>query len=93
MRDHRIEHFLDADARLGAGQHGVAGIDADHFLDLGLDLFGLGGGKVDLVDHRHDLVVVLDRLIDVGQRLRFHALRRVHHQQRASQAARLRLTS
>ena len=35
-------------------------------------------------------MVVLYRLVDIGQRLRFHALRRVHHQQRAfagSQAA------
>ena len=44
---------------------------------------GIGGGQVDLVDHRHDLVVVLDRLIDVGQRLRFDALRGVDDQQRA----------
>ena len=44
---------------------------------------GVGGGQVDLVDDRHDLVVVLDRLVDVGQRLRLDALRRVDHQQRA----------
>jgi hypothetical protein len=81
--DHGVEHVLDADAALGAGQHRLARVETDHFLDLGLDLFRLGGGQVDLVDDGHDLVVVLDRLIDVGQRLRFHALRRVHHQQRA----------
>ncbi len=45
--------------------------------------FGLGGGEVDLVDDRHDLVVVLDRLVDVGERLRLDALRRVDDQQRA----------
>jgi hypothetical protein len=28
-------------------------------------------------------MVVLDRLVDVGERLRLDALRRVHHQQRA----------
>ena len=50
---------------------------------FGLDLLRLGGGQVDLVDHRHDLVVMLDRLVDVCERLRFHALRRIHHQQRA----------
>ncbi len=43
----------------------------------------LRGGEVDLVDHRHDLMVVLDALVDVGQRLRFDALRRVDDQQRA----------
>ena len=30
------------------------------------DAVGRGGGEVDLVDHRHDLMVVLDALIDVG---------------------------
>ena len=46
-------------------------------------LLGLGGGQVDLVDDRHDLMVVLDRLVDVGERLRLDALRRVDDQQRA----------
>ena len=46
-------------------------------------LLGLGGGEVDLVDHRHDLMVVLDRLVDVGERLRLDPLRGVDHQQRA----------
>ena len=47
------------------------------------DPLGVGGGEVDLVDHRHDLMVVLDRLVDVGQRLRLDPLRRVDDQQRA----------
>ncbi len=45
--------------------------------------FGVGGGEVDLVDDRHDLVVVLDRLVDIGQGLRFDALRGIDDQQRA----------
>ncbi len=61
----------------------MAGVEADDLLDLLPHAFGVGGGEVDLVDDGHDLVVVLDRLIDVGQRLRFHPLRRVDHQQRA----------
>ena len=60
-----------------------AGVEADDFLDLGLDLFRFGGGQVDLVDDGDDLVVVLDRLVDVGERLRFDPLRGVDHQQRA----------
>ncbi len=47
------------------------------------DLLGLGAGQVDLVDHRDDLVIVLDRLIDIGERLRLDALRRVDDEQRA----------
>ena len=61
----------------------LARVEADDLLDLLPHPFGVRGGEVDLVDHRDDLMVVLDRLIDVGQRLRFDALRRVDHQQRA----------
>ncbi len=43
----------------------------------------LGGGQVDLVEDRNDLEVVVERLIDVGQRLGLNALARVHHEQRA----------
>ena len=39
--------------------------------------------EVYLVDNGDDFVVVLDRLVHIGERLRLHPLRRVHHQQRA----------
>ena len=74
---------VDADAGLGRDHHRVGGVDADHVLDLLLDLVGLGGGQVDLVQDRHDLVVGVERLIDVGERLRLDALAGVDHQQRA----------
>src|SRR5690606_30129634 len=83
LGDDRFEDFGDADARLRAGEHGFGGVDADDVLDLDADFLGLGGGEVDIVADRHDLVVVLDRLVDVGEGLRFHALRGVDHQQRA----------
>ena len=60
-----------------------AGVEADDLLDLLAHALGVGGGQVDLVDHRHDLMVVLDRLVDVGEGLRLDPLRRVDHQQRA----------
>ena len=81
--DDRLQHLVDADAGLGAGEHGLRRVEADDLLDLLPDPLGVGGGEVDLVDHRHDLMVVLDRLVDVGQRLRLDALRRVDDQQRA----------
>ena len=52
----------------------VGGVDADHVLDLLLDPLRLGGRQVDLVEDRDDLVVVVDRLVDVGERLRLDAL-------------------
>jgi hypothetical protein len=39
--------------------------------------------SVDLVQHRHNFQALLHRGVAVGHRLRFHALGRVHHQQRA----------
>ncbi len=43
---------------------------------------GSADRQVDLVQDRHQLVIVVDCLINVGQRLGFHTLRCVHHQQR-----------
>ena len=62
---------------------GVRGIETDDVLDLLLDRLRLGGRQIDLVEHRHDLVAGIDRVIDVGQRLRLDALGGVDHQQRA----------
>src|SRR5690606_36885479 len=45
--------------------------------------FRIGGGQVDFIEHRHDFVMCVHCLVHVGERLRFHTLRGVHHQQRA----------
>ena len=47
------------------------------------DALRIGAGQVDLVDHRHQLQIVLERQVDVGQRLRLDALRGIHHEHRA----------
>ena len=44
---------------------------------------GIGRGKVDLVDDRDDLEVVLDREVRVRERLRLDSLRRIHDEHRA----------
>ena len=79
----RFQNLVDADALLGAAQHGVARVEPDHVLDLLADALRLGGGQVDLVDDRNDFQIVVQREVGVGQRLRLHALRGVDHQQRA----------
>ena len=81
--DDRLEGVDDADARLGRRQDGVGRVEADDLLDLPLRLVDLRAGQVDLVDHRHDLEVAVDREIRVGQRLRLDALGGVDEQQRA----------
>ncbi len=82
-RDDGLQHALDVDAGLRRNRHGIRGIEANHFLDLLLHPVRLGGGKVDLVEHRHDFMVGIERVIHVRERLRFHTLRRIHHEQRA----------
>ncbi len=82
-RDDALQHLGNVEAGLGRDQDGVRGVEPDHVLDLLLHLFGLGRRQVDLVEHGHDLVIVVDRLIDVGERLRLDALGGVDHQERA----------
>ena len=48
-----------------------------------MNALGLGGRQVDLVDDRNDFQIVVQGQIGVRERLRFNALRGVHHQQRA----------
>jgi hypothetical protein len=43
----------------------------------------VGAGQVDLVEHGHNLEVVLEREVHVGNRLRLDALRSVDDEQRA----------
>ncbi len=82
-RDDRFQHILDAEAGLGRNQHGVRRIEADHILDLLLDALGLGRRQIDLVEHRHDLMAGIERMIDIGERLRLDALARIDDEQRA----------
>ena len=79
----RFEHLVDVEPGLGRDQQRVRGVEPDHILDLLLDPVGLGGRQVDLVEHRHDLVPGLDRLIDIGEGLRLDPLARIDDQQRA----------
>ena len=81
-RDDRLQHLRHVQPGLGGNLDRVAGIKPDHILDLLLNLGGLGGGQIHLVEHRHNLVAVVDRLIDVRQRLRLDALARIDDQQR-----------
>ena len=81
--DHRLQQVVDADAGLGRDPDRLGRVDADHVLDLPGDPLGIGRRQVDLVEDRDDLVVGLDRVIGVGERLRLDALAGIDHQQRA----------
>jgi hypothetical protein len=80
---HVLQYGVDVDAQLGGDLRGLQRGQADDVLHLLLGLQGVGGGQVDLVEHRQDLQIVVHGKIRVGQRLGLHALGGIHHQQRA----------
>ena len=81
--DDGLEQVVDALARLAGDAHGVVGRDGEVLLDLLPHAVGLGARQVDLVDRGHDVEVRVHREVGVGDGLRLHALRGVHHQHRA----------
>ena len=81
--DDGVEQLGDALAGLGADAQDLVGRDAEHLLDLGRVPVGVGGGQVDLVEGGHDLEVVLEGQVAVGQGLGLDALRRVDEQDHA----------
>ena len=80
--DDRLQHLLDALARLGRDPQHLVGIAADQVGDLGRHPLRLGARQVDLVEHGNQLQPGLDRRVGVGDRLRLDALSGVDDQQR-----------
>ena len=80
---YRFQHVVNPNALLGADQDRVAGIDADHLLDLLANPLGLCCWQVDLVDDGNNLEVVVESKVRIGEGLSFDPLRGVDHQQRA----------
>lgn len=83
LGDDGFEQVVDTRTGFGGGEDGFRGVEADNIFDLCADLFRVGGGQVDLVDDRHDFMIVVESLIHIGQRLRLHTLRRIHNEQGA----------
>ena len=82
LAHHVIEQIGDALARLARHAQDVAGLAPDDVGDLTGIAIGVGGGQVDLVEHRNDVQVTVERQIQVGQRLRLNALGGVDQQHR-----------
>ncbi len=81
--DQRLQHIFHTHAGLGRTTHGILRADADHIFDFGNRVFRIGGGQVDLVQHRHHLDAQVQRGVAIGHGLRLDPLRSIHHQQRA----------
>ncbi len=79
--DDRLQNLGDAEAGFGRNRNGVRRVEADDIFDLLLHPLRFGGGQIDLVEDRDDLVIVVERLVDIGERLRFDALAGIDHQQ------------
>ena len=78
-----MQELLDAFPGLRGHPEHLAGVAADDPGEFGGVAVGLGGRQVDLVQHRDDLEVGVERHVQVGQRLRLDALGRVDQQDRA----------
>ncbi len=59
------------------------GFDTDHVLDLLHDPFRFRTGKIDLIDHRKYIQIMIQCKIYVSQCLGFDPLRRVHNKDRS----------
>ncbi len=81
--DDRLKHVADALAGLGGNENRARRVEPDHIFDLLTHAFRLSRRQIDLVEDGHDLVVVVERLINVGERLRLDTLAGVDHEQRA----------
>ena len=79
----RVQQVGHALAGLGRDPEHVRRVAADHAGDLGRVLLRLRGRQVDLVQHRDQVQVGVERQVQVGQGLRLDALRGVHQQDRA----------
>ena len=83
LTHHVVEQVGDALPGLAGHAQHVAGFAADDVGDLARVAVRVGGGQVDLVEHRDDVQVAIQRQVEVGQRLRLDALGGVDQQHRA----------
>jgi hypothetical protein len=66
-----LQNILDADARLCGGKHNVCCVNSNRLLNLSFYSLRFCCRKVDLVEDWNYLEVILQRKVDVCQRLHF----------------------
>jgi len=81
--DDRLQHLRHAQPGLGTDVKRMVHRDAQHVFDLVRDLLDVRAGQIHLVEHRHDLQLIVDRQIGVRDRLRLDALCGIDHEHRA----------
>jgi len=80
--DNPGEQLVDPEPGLGRDKGGPRGVEADDLFDLRPHPLRVGGGNVDLVDHRQQLEAAVDGEVGVGERLRLDPLGGVDDEQR-----------
>ena len=80
--DHRFQNIFHADAAFCADHQRVVGRNRQHIFNLLFHVIRLRGGQIYFVDHRNNGEIVPSGEKSVSDRLRFHALTGIHHQQR-----------
>jgi hypothetical protein len=73
--DHGFEGFADALPGFARGRNGELPINADNLFDLFAGALHIGARQIDLVDHRDDFEIVVERQVGIGEGLRFDPLR------------------
>ena len=81
--DDRLQHRFDVRPQLRRNVDDLGLVHAQQIYELLGHHLGARVRQVDLVDHGHDLEIVLERQEEVGERLGLDALRRVDDQQHA----------
>ena len=79
LRDNRFEHIVNTQPRFGRNIDRAGRVEPDDILDLPTYARAVRRRQIHLIQHRHDLVIDLDRLIDIGQRLSLDPLAGVNH--------------
>ena len=82
LPDDLFQDVIHIQPGLCGDQGRLLGVNTDHVLDLLLDPLRLRAGQIDLIDHGHDIQVMIQRQVDICQGLGLHSLGRVHHQDR-----------
>ena len=77
---HAFQHFANIDAHLGAHARGIHAGQTDDILHLFGGGIRVSTGQVNLIQDGHNFQVVVNGQVAVGQRLGFHALAGIHHQ-------------
>ena len=74
-----LQHFPDADTVLRGNKRCILRLYADHIFNLILYPLRIGAWKVDLINNRKHVQIVIQRQIDICKCLRLNALGCIHH--------------